>query len=718
MIAADRRSPIGRRQTGLKRDDYFATIPSLPISYDTAHEILKVLAGPNVPSGWQGGLPLAYHVGPGPGRSQISVSMDYQIRKIWNVIATIPGTVEPDRWVMVGNHRDAWVYGAVDPGSGTAATLEMCRALGAAVKNGWKPRRTLALRELGCRRIRPGRLDRVGRGARQGVDEKAVLMLNVDSAVSGPELEMPAACPRCATSCWKRPGRSPTPRSGKSLRETWTEARRDSLGRQRAAGPRRPGLGRRSAATSHRDRIAGHPGFLPPNGLARLGLRLHGVSSITWRAGRRRRLQGRLWGLSLDLRRLQLDGEVRRPRVLDPCHGGPALHADRHASRGRRRRAAQFVPYGLALARACRRAAPDPCPKRARKADPAKTMPSRDSRDCTAWSRPCARFRSRPRSSTGPPRRLSERDHVDPRRSWRSSMTRSRKVERAFLLENGLPGRPWFKHAIYAPGLTTGYASWPLPAIRQALEDKNAARLAADAPQTVERIKKATAALETASADPPQAARDARDRGLKLQPASRNALADPDRDLGSIVVTTTSGASFMTRMSKTTERQSVELPRVLGPVDGVLRGRRLGDRLGDLPGPGQGGQRCPVPERHRAGLGHRRPLQRGRGADAGRAGGDAAAGGRSLCLPPRGLRSAAGVPVRLGRVPGRAVAARWRRWPRRSRATSSQLVPPPEAIRGEVVAGRCGRAGHRGRHRGQRPGHAAGRNASGRWGRS
>ena len=60
------------KETGLKRDDYFATIPSLPISYDTAHEILKVLAGPNVPSGWQGGLPLAYHVGPGPAEVAMS----------------------------------------------------------------------------------------------------------------------------------------------------------------------------------------------------------------------------------------------------------------------------------------------------------------------------------------------------------------------------------------------------------------------------------------------------------------------------------------------------------------------------------------------------------------------------------------------------------------------------------------------------------------------
>ena len=130
-------------KTGLKREDYFATIPSLPISYDAAREIFQVLAGPDVPAGWQGGLPLAYHVGPGPAEVEFSVTMDYKLRTIWNVIATIPGSVEPDRWIMVGNHRDAWVYGAVDPGSGTAATLEMCRAIGSAVKNGWKPRRTL-----------------------------------------------------------------------------------------------------------------------------------------------------------------------------------------------------------------------------------------------------------------------------------------------------------------------------------------------------------------------------------------------------------------------------------------------------------------------------------------------------------------------------------------------------------------------------------------------
>ena len=72
------------------------------------------------------------------------------------------------------------------------------------------------------------------------------------------------------------------------------------------------------------------------------------------------------------------------------------------------------------------------------------------------------------------------------------------QVEREFLLDKGLPDRPWFKHAVYAPGLTTGYAAWPLPAIRQSLEEDSKARLATDLPVTVERIKNATAALERA----------------------------------------------------------------------------------------------------------------------------------------------------------------------------------------------------------------------------
>src|SRR4030095_5513440 len=120
-------------------------IPSLPLSYAEAEKILRALAGKRVPDEWQGGLPLAYHLGPGQAKLEMEVEMDYAARPIWNVIGRLDGTSEPERWVILGNHRDAWTYGAVDPNSGTASFLEAARGIAAAVKSGWKPRRTILL---------------------------------------------------------------------------------------------------------------------------------------------------------------------------------------------------------------------------------------------------------------------------------------------------------------------------------------------------------------------------------------------------------------------------------------------------------------------------------------------------------------------------------------------------------------------------------------------
>ncbi len=237
------RSQEWQKEMGLKLENYYAIIPSLPLSYQTAQEILKVLAGPNVPTGWQGGLPLPYHVGPGPAEVVFAVLMDYRLRKIWNVIATIPGTVEPDRWVLIGNHRDAWVYGAVDPGSGTAATLEMCRAIGSAVKDGWRPRRTLVYASWDAEEYGlVGSTEWAEEHART-LGEKAVLLLNVDSAVSGRESGRRWCAVAAQSDAGCRRQRSVTPASGRPLRSIWTESRRADLGVDRTAGPLRPGLG-------------------------------------------------------------------------------------------------------------------------------------------------------------------------------------------------------------------------------------------------------------------------------------------------------------------------------------------------------------------------------------------------------------------------------------------------------------------------------------------
>ena len=118
-------------------------IPVVPLAYRDAEPLLKALAGPNVPADWQGGLPFAYHIGPGPAKVRVKVRCDHSTRPIYNVIATLEGTEYPDQWVILGNHHDAWVYGAADPGSGTTALLEVAEALGELAKTGMRPKRSI-----------------------------------------------------------------------------------------------------------------------------------------------------------------------------------------------------------------------------------------------------------------------------------------------------------------------------------------------------------------------------------------------------------------------------------------------------------------------------------------------------------------------------------------------------------------------------------------------
>lgn len=118
-------------------------IPSIPLSYADASPILEHLGGPESPRDWQGSLPFTYHLGSGPVKVKMHLKQDYQYRTIWNVIGKIRGSEWPDESVVAGNHRDAWVYGAVDPNSGTAAMLESVHGIGELLKSGWKPKRTI-----------------------------------------------------------------------------------------------------------------------------------------------------------------------------------------------------------------------------------------------------------------------------------------------------------------------------------------------------------------------------------------------------------------------------------------------------------------------------------------------------------------------------------------------------------------------------------------------
>ena len=118
-------------------------IPVMPISYADAEPLLAVLSGPVAPPKWRGALPITYHLGPGPARVHLVIRSDWSLKPVYDVIAKIPGHESPDAWVVRGNHRDGWVFGAWDPLSGQVAMLAEAKAIGALVKSGWRPKRTL-----------------------------------------------------------------------------------------------------------------------------------------------------------------------------------------------------------------------------------------------------------------------------------------------------------------------------------------------------------------------------------------------------------------------------------------------------------------------------------------------------------------------------------------------------------------------------------------------
>src|SRR5881296_1137864 len=131
------------KRLSLQQAQTITKIPVLPISYADAQPLLAALGGRTAPDGWRGGLGITYHVGPGPAKVHLRVKSDWGTKTLYDVIARIPGSAEPDSWIIRGNHHDAWVNGAQDPLSGQAPLLEEARAFGALLQQGWKPRRTI-----------------------------------------------------------------------------------------------------------------------------------------------------------------------------------------------------------------------------------------------------------------------------------------------------------------------------------------------------------------------------------------------------------------------------------------------------------------------------------------------------------------------------------------------------------------------------------------------
>jgi N-acetylated-alpha-linked acidic dipeptidase len=432
-------------------------IPSIPISYHDAAPILQALKGASVPQGWQGALPFRYHVGQNGGQG-VKVHMvaiqDYQRRIIWDVIGKVKGSELPDDLVVAGNHRDAWVYGAVDPNSGTAAMLEAVHGVGVLLKQGWRPKRTMIFCSWDAEE--EGLI-----GSTEWVEEHdkmlehAVAYFNTDVAVSGPSFSA-AAVPSLKQFIREVTKAVPSPAGG-TVYEVWKNARTGE-NEHRASNAPSDGdvhvgdLGSGSDFTPFFQHV-GVPstdvGSGGPYGV------YHSVfDNYAWFTMNADphfvylQEMARVFGLEAirmaDVDVLPYDYPAYAREIVSYVDGAKRKAADEKLS------GVDLAPVQAAAQRF---------------ADAAKRVR-------TAQSAPGSDVAKLNKGL--------------------------REAEAAFISPAGLPRRPWFKHTIYAPGEFTGYAAVVIPGVNEAIEAKDGALAEAQAKVLTEALDKATAALNGA----------------------------------------------------------------------------------------------------------------------------------------------------------------------------------------------------------------------------
>jgi N-acetylated-alpha-linked acidic dipeptidase len=226
MVPGDPLTPGWASIPGAKRIpvDQAVSIPkimALPLSWHDAKPLLANMDGPLAPEDWQGGLPIKYHLGGNRVRVHVKIEMDSSTQPYYVVEGRIRGAQLPDEWIVLGNHRDAWVFGGVDPSSGTASMMELTRALGKLAKSGMRPHRTIVVCSWDGEEVGLTGSTEWGEQFADELRKKAVAYINVDEATSGPDFHGQAVASLApmlveATRTLRDP-------SGKTLYEAWRE---------------------------------------------------------------------------------------------------------------------------------------------------------------------------------------------------------------------------------------------------------------------------------------------------------------------------------------------------------------------------------------------------------------------------------------------------------------------------------------------------------------
>ncbi len=486
-------------------------IPVLPISQGDAQPLLAALGGPMAPAEWRGGLPLAYHLGGGAARVHLKVKFDWNQVPLYDVVGRIPGGDAADEWIVRGNHHDAWVNGAEDPISGLVALLEEARAMGTLSRQGWKPRRTIVFAAWDGEE--QGLLGSTEWAEQHGEElrQHAAVYINTDgndrgflNAAGSHTLEQAVndaardvTDPETGLSVWKRAqlqqiatGTDSTRREARDR----PDLRIDALGSGSDFTPFLQHLGIASLHLGFGGESPGSDGvyhsiydsfawytrfadtgFTYNRALSQVAgtlvMRLAGADVLPFRASALAETVAGYTGQVKSLATARRDSITERNRQL--TEGVYTAISDPRQPLVPPTQAAEppflnFAPLENAGAR---------LRESALRYDAA--YDSLAAGDGASLENPAAR----------------------------SVSAVLAQLERTLLQEDGLPGRPWYRHYLYAPGLYTGYSVKTLPAVREAIEqgswndvDTQVTRTAAVIEKAASLIDSATTSLQKARA--------------------------------------------------------------------------------------------------------------------------------------------------------------------------------------------------------------------------
>ena len=403
-------------------------IPTTPISYGDAQPLLEGLGGPVAPEAFQGGLPFTYRLGPGGTRVRLDLDIAYEQLPVRNVLAEIRGTSKPHERVVIGAHYDAWTYGTSDNTSGWTVMMEIGRNLGRLLQRGWRPDRTIVI--AGWDGEEYGLL-----GSTEWVEQferdlarDAVAYANLDGA--GGASFGAAGVPQIDDALIEATKSVTDPRTGRSVYDVWKGDDNEE--------PTVDRLGSGSDYTAFLDHV-GVPsleaGFSAP------------ASSGTYHSA--------------------YDDTYNMEHYLDPGYLGHAGSARITGVTALRLANADVLPFHYSdYARAVASYVEELQRVQTETPGAAKVELGALLEAAEAWRRASERLETRI------DRLLAAGDTT----SWgaRRAVARINEAlmqqERALTTSRGLPGRPWFRHQIYAPGLVTGYAVQYLPGMRDAVE--------------------------------------------------------------------------------------------------------------------------------------------------------------------------------------------------------------------------------------------------------